>query len=127
MSRPWLHRLFDAVDAKDVPRFLEFLAEDASFRFGNLPACRGKREIGIAVQAFFDSIGACSHQVATSWEVRGFVICHGNVTYTRKDARKVTLPFANILAVHGNLIRDYLIFADVSPLFAQEVPLERMV
>jgi len=52
MSRQWLHRLFDAVDAKDTPRFLEFLAEDASFRFGNLPACRGKREIGIAVQAF---------------------------------------------------------------------------
>jgi len=55
-----------------------------------------------------------------SWEVPGFVICHGSVTYTRKDAGQVTLPFANVLAVHGNLIRDYLIFADVSPLFAGE-------
>ena len=119
MSRRWLKQLFGAVDAKDTPRFLEFLAEDASFRFGNLPVCRGKREIGVAVQGFFDSIDACSHQLATSWEVPGFVICHGAVTYTRHDRTAVSVPFANIFGVHENLIRDYLIFADITPLFSQ--------
>jgi hypothetical protein len=34
----WLPALFASIDAQDVPRFLSFLAADARFRFGNLPA-----------------------------------------------------------------------------------------
>ena len=117
MSNQWLQQLFSAIDAKDTPRFLEFLAEDAVFRFGNQPFHRGKQDIGTAVGAFFDSIEASYHEVAHSWSQPDHVICHGLVTYTRKDATRVTLPFANILSLRRGLITSYLIFADISPLF----------
>jgi len=117
MANQWLQQLFSAIDAKDTPRFLEFLVEDAVFRFGNQPLRRGKQDIGAGVGAFFDSIEASHHEVADSWAHPDHVICHGLVTYTRKDATRITLPFANILSLRGGLIKSYLIFADISPLF----------
>ena len=114
----WLADLFAAIDGKNVERFLGFLADDAWFRFGNLPPCHGKQAIGAAVGGFFDSIDACHHEVSGSWKQPDSVICHGQVTYTRGDLSRVTVPFANVLILRGGLIRDYLIFVDVSPLHA---------
>jgi ketosteroid isomerase-like protein len=45
-ASPWLRQLFAAVDAKDTQHFVGFLAEDATFRFGNQPAVRGRAAIG---------------------------------------------------------------------------------
>jgi ketosteroid isomerase-like protein len=117
-ASPWLRELFAAIDAKDTPGFLGFLAEDATFRFGNQPALRGRAPIGAAVEGFFGSIKASRHQVVTSWRHPDSVICHGWVTYTRADDRQVTLPFANVMLMRGELVGDYLIFVDLAPLFA---------
>jgi len=117
-AQRWLADLFAAIDGKNVERFLGFLADDARFRFGNIPACQGKHAIGAAVNGFFDSIDACHHEVLGSWSPSDSVICHGQVTYTRRDQKRVTVPFANVLMLRGGLIRDYLIFVDVSPLYA---------
>ena len=114
----WLADLFAAIDGKNVERFLGFLADDARFRFGNIPASQGKQAIGAAVSGFFDSIDACHHEVVGSWTQPDSLICHGQVTYTRRDHSRVTVPFANVLMLRGGLIRDYLIFVDVSPLYA---------
>jgi len=118
MSNQWLQQLFNAIDAKDTPRFLEFLTDDAVFRFGNQPLRRGKQDIGATVDAFFDSIEACHHEVVDRWAYPDHIICHGLVTYTRKDVTQVTLPFANVLTLRKDRINSYLIFADISPLFA---------
>jgi len=114
----WFDDLFAAIDGRNVDRFLAFLADDARFRFGNMPPVHGKQAIGAAVGGFFDSIEACRHEVSGSWRHPDSVICHGNVTYTRRDQKRVTVPFANILILRGELIRDYLIFVDISPLYA---------
>jgi hypothetical protein len=45
------------------------------------------------------------------------LVCHGTVTYTRHDSSTLTVPFANIFKVHGELIDEYLIFIDVSQLY----------
>lgn len=116
---PWLRQLFAAIDAKDTPGFLGFLAEDATFRFGNQPALRGRVPIGAAVQGFFGSIKASRHEVVASWKHPDSVVCHGRVTYTRTDDRRVTLPFANVMLMRGELVSDYLIFVDLAPLFAR--------
>ena len=98
------------------------LADDATFRFGNLPACKGKPDIRRAVDAFFGSIAGCRHDIAASWQTPGAAICHGTVTYTRRDGSHVTVPFANVLAMRENVVSDYLIFADITPLYARGSP-----
>jgi hypothetical protein len=42
---------------------------------------------------------------------------HGEVTYTRHDGSRLSVPFANIFKLDGTRVREYLVFADVSPLW----------
>lgn len=118
----WLRQLFATIDARDAARFVSFLAEDATFVLGNQPALRGRTAIRAAVQAFFSSIKGCRHDVLRSWSHPDSVVCHGRVTYTRGDDALVTVPFANVMVMRGELVSDYLIFVDLSPLFAARQP-----
>lgn len=47
-------------------------------------------------------------------------IDRGDVTYTRHDGSSLTLLCANIFKLRGGLIGEYLIYADIPPLFAAE-------
>ena len=40
------------------------------------------------------------------------------MTYVRLDGRSVTVPFVNVFAMRGNLVQDYLIYIDNTPLYA---------
>jgi ketosteroid isomerase-like protein len=117
-ASPWLRRLFAAIDSRDAPRFIEFLTEDATFRFGNQPTLQSKSVIHAAVVGFFGSIKACRHEVMAHWRHPDSVVCHGWVTYTRTDNRQVTVPFANVMLMRGERIREYYIFVDITPLYA---------
>lgn len=110
-------RLFQGIDNRDTEAFLAFLSDDVLFRFGNADPVSGKAAVGEAVGGFFGSVKGIRHELSTSWEEDGVIICHGTVTYTRHDSTTLSVPFANILGVEGDLINKYLIFADVSGLF----------
>ena len=114
----WLQQLFASIDRKDAEAFAAFLAEDASFVFGNQPPVEGRAAIVAAVSDFFESVAALRHNVARVWEHGDSVVCNGEVTYTRHDGNEVSLPFADIFSMQGNLISDYRIYMDVTPLYA---------
>lgn len=113
----WLNSLFESIDRMDPDKFVTFLTEDASFRFGNWPPVCGTASIHDAVAGFFSSIKALRHRVLRIWEPGDTVMCEGEVTYTRHDGRELTLPFANFLEMRTGRIGDYRIYADVSPLY----------
>ena len=113
----WIKRLFQSIDDRDLDTFLSFLSDDVVFRFGNAEPAKGKETAGAVVGGFFDSIKALRHQVLETWEQPGAVICHGVVTYTRHDSSTLTVPFANVFKIDGDLIREYFIFVDVSELY----------
>lgn len=115
-----LKALFNAIDSKDSGTFAQFISEHGTFRFGNMPAVTGRDNIEQFVDQFFSGIHAISHHISESWQTPGCVICHGSVTYIRHDQSELTVPFSNILKVdNDDKISDYLIFADVSALFAE--------
>jgi ketosteroid isomerase-like protein len=114
-----LDDLFKAVDAKDTERFLDFLTDEASFRFGSAPPAQGREAIRIAVNGFFSTIAGCRHVLARIVAEDDVIICEGEVTYTRHDASEVTLPFANVFELVGELISAYKIYADAGPLYEQ--------
>jgi ketosteroid isomerase-like protein len=115
---PWTPGLFESIDAKDTPRFLSFLTDGAQFRYANNPPAKGKTAIGAAVDGFFASIRASRHDIANTWAPPGHVVCQGDVTYTRHDGSSLTLPFVNVFTMNGDLIQDYLIYIDATPLYA---------
>jgi ketosteroid isomerase-like protein len=108
--------LFSAIDAKDTSGFLAFLTPDARFRFGNAPVVQGREAIGEVVGGFFASIEALEHDVGKTWSDETSIVCHGEVTYTRKDGSQLTVPFADVFGFQGDLIDEYLIHIDVSQL-----------
>lgn len=116
--RDWVDGLFAAIDRQDAAAFAGFLAEDARFAFGNLPAVTGREAIREFVAGFFASIRAVSHSVPEAWQADDALTCRGEVTYTRHDGSTLTVPFANVLLMNGDAVRDYRIYADTSALYA---------
>jgi len=112
-----IRELFSAIDNKDLQRFTSFLSPDCAFKFGNLPAVVGVEEIKKFVAGFFDSIDSLSHEIEDSWSVPDGLICHGHVSYTRKDGSMLTVPFANIFKLGSSGVSEYQIFADTSQLY----------
>ncbi len=110
--------LFRSIDEMDADRFVSYLARDAVFRFGNGPEVRGSDAIRAAVAGFFGTIAALEHRITDTWAQPGAVICRGEVTYTRKDGTRLTVPFADVFGMREGQIVDYRIYMDVSPLFS---------
>jgi len=116
-ARTRLGELFAAIDASDTERFLSFLTAEASFRFGSAPTVFGTEAIGEAVGGFFSTIAGCRHSIARIVVDGDVVICEGEVTYTRHDESQITLPFANVFELSGDLIATYKIYVDAGPLY----------
>ena len=100
-----------------VLAFLSFLTGDAAFHFANAPAAIGTAAIGDAVNGFFASINACSHEIDNAWAPPSHAICQGNVCYTRLDGSTLTLAFVNIFIMRQGKICDYRIYVDASELY----------
>lgn len=117
-GKDWWNSLLASIDGKDLAGFLDFVTDDAEFRFANSPPVTGREAIGAAVGGFFDSIRSSRHVAHRTWEDSDSAVCQGDVTYTRLDGREVTVPFVNVFYFRGDRIARYLIHIDLAPLFA---------
>ncbi len=118
IARERITALFRTIDSMDADAFAAFLTDDVLFQFGNWPAVAGRRAARDAVAQFYGSIAALSHEIVGIWQQDDVVSCRLSVTYTRRDARQVTVPAADILQFRGDRICDYRIYIDITPLYA---------
>jgi len=115
--------LFEAVDALDATAFAERFTTDGSFRFGNAPPVVGRREIAESVAGFFSTIGGLKHVIvgvwSGAWEDGTVASVETTVRYRRKDSTVTdAIPVTSTLRMRGDLIADFRVFADISPVFA---------
>jgi ketosteroid isomerase-like protein len=115
----WIESIAESIDTMDADKFVQFLTDDCIFRFGNRPDVIGRKEIRDYVDAFFGMIGSSKHNVLNFWKGNDSIVWQGEVLYTRLDGRKVNVCFVNIFHLRGNLIKEYLIYIDNTPLFAK--------
>jgi hypothetical protein len=52
------------------------------------------------------------------YEVGDTVVAQIDVEYRRKDGKSVTVPNADILVFDGDLVSDWQIYIDVTPVYA---------
>ena len=116
--RSLLRDLFAAIDACDGERFVSYLTPGAEFRYGSAPAVLGREAIREAVEGFFSTIAGLSHTLNFTVSDGDALVCEGEVTYTRKDGSKLTLPFANVLRTEDGQFSSYRIYIDIGPLYA---------
>ena len=120
----WVVNLFDAIDSMDAPTFARAFTEDGAFRFENSEPAVGRTQVEESLSGFFSMINGLSHEISGvwsgSWEGGEVKSVEAEVTYTRKDGtRTEALPVTSTARMQGDRIKDYRIFMDVSPLFAQ--------
>ena len=116
----WMDRLIASIDAMDENKFSDFIAEDGEFRYGSQPAVAGRDAVREYVKTFFSGFKGISHNVHESRVLDDgqMVFMIGEVSYTRLDDSIVTIPFLNKLKMDGDLIKEYHVYADPTPVFA---------
>ncbi len=117
MSRD-IAAIFADIDAFDPDRFVAHLTPDAKFRFANADPVTGREAVKEAVTGFFSSIDGLTHHILNVYESGETVIAQIDVEYRRKDGKSVTVPNADILVFDGDLVRDWQIYIDVTPVYA---------
>lgn len=111
-------RIFRDIDTFDPDAFVAHLTEDVVFRFANSPELVGRQEVRQGVAAFFATIAGLSHRLLHTWDLGDTVIVQTEVTYTRTDGKQVTVPNADILTFCGDKARDWRIYIDLTPVYA---------
>lgn len=118
----WVKRLFAIIDEMKADEFVTFFTKDAQFQFGNAKPVVGQESVREAVAEFFSSIHGLHHDITGQWtgqwEQGDVVSVEANVSYIRQDSRVVTLPCTSTLRLEGDLIQDYRIYIDISPVFS---------
>ena len=117
MSRD-IAAIFADIDAFAPDKFVAHLTPDAKFRFANADPVTGREAVKEAVTGFFSSIDGLTHHILNVYESGETVIAQIDVEYRRKDGKSVTVPNADILVFDGDLVRDWQIYIDVTPVYA---------
>jgi ketosteroid isomerase-like protein len=110
--------IFADIDAFDPDKFVAHLTPDATFRFANADPVTGRAAVKEAVTGFFSSIAGLTHHILNVYEVGDIAIAQIDVEYRRLDGKSVTVPNADILVFDGDLVRDWQIYIDVTPVYA---------
>ena len=110
--------IFADIDAFDPDKFVAHLTPDATFRFANADPVTGRAAVKEAVAGFFSSIDGLTHHILNVYESGETAIAQIDVEYLRKDGKSVTVPNADILVFDGDLVSDWQIYIDVTPVCA---------
>jgi ketosteroid isomerase-like protein len=111
--------LFADIDSMEPDRFTAHLADDVAFRFGNADTVHGRDNVRDVWAGFCETVDGVEHSIVEQFESGETTIAESNVTYTKKDGAKVTVPVVTIYRSGGELIDDYRVFIDLAPLFAE--------
>ncbi|MDQ1514725.1 MAG: hypothetical protein QOE80_555 [Actinomycetota bacterium] len=114
--------LFADIDTMVPEAFAQHLAEDVTMRFGNAPPMHGREACREAWAGFCELVDGVHHEVVNQWELGDTTIAETAVTYTRKDGARVTVPVVTIYRAGAQMIDEYRVFLDLTPVFADEPP-----
>jgi ketosteroid isomerase-like protein len=116
-----IRSLFAAVDRRDGDTLLGLLADDVVLVFGNNDPIEGKRRFAEAQRDFSSAIKGLRHEIHDVWsavEDPDVLIARMTVHYTRLDGSGVSLPCCNVFRMSGEVVADYRVFMDMTPVFA---------
>lgn len=114
----WIVGLFRVIDAMDSDQFVDYLSDEAVFVYGSGNPVTGKENIKNFLGAFYGNLIGIEHLITGVWEIGESTFVQTRCTYDLKDGREITIPAMNLFNMEGDLIRDYLIYADPTPMQA---------
>ncbi len=115
ITADWVWNYFRDVDSFDPDNVVQHYTEDGQFRFANQEPARGKTAIAQLLAEFYKNLQAMSHRNVGLWLGDNSAVFEAEVTFTRKDGSQLTLPAASIIRRRGELVFDFRMVMDVSP------------
>lgn len=119
MDADWVRNYFKTVDTLDAETIAANFTDDGKFRFGNQPPAVGKQTVRDTLAQFFATIQAIHHENTGLWldEDGNSALWEADVTYTRQNGTRITLPCASVLRSQNDQICDFRMNMDISPVY----------
>lgn len=99
----------------DAPAFAGLLTTDAKFKFSNGDLTTGREAVVVNLNYLFSKIAGLRHEVTGIYVRRDAFAVETTVNYTMKDGKVIPLPAVSVMKFRGDLIEDYRIYMDISP------------
>lgn len=115
ITAQWVWNYFRDVDSFDPNQVTKHYTEDGQFRFANQEPVRGRAEIAQLLTEFYENLQAMNHRNVGLWLGNNSAVFEAEVAFTRKDNSQLTLPAASIIRRRGELVFDFRMIMDVSP------------
>ena len=114
-----VQELFRAIDAMDAEGFASFFTGEGRFVYGAQIDVSGRDAVREGVAGFFGMLKSLSHSNLQVWPSadgsRQFI--YGEVHYVMPNGNTADIAFLNLFAFEGELISDYRVFTDPTPMF----------
>jgi ketosteroid isomerase-like protein len=117
-----IRAMIAAGDRSDTDGLLTCLSDDDVLVFGNSDPVVGKEAILTQWREFLSTLKGIRHEIHDLWhaaEDPDVVIARMTVHYSKLDGSIVTVPCVNVFGMQGDLVADYRIYIDVSPVLAE--------
>lgn len=115
----WYLRYLAALDAKDLPVYAGFLADDCEFYLNNLGPIQGKSAIVALLGQYWPTFRTLRHDLLTILGSDRHFMLEALNHYTRLDGSPVTLRAVAItIRNEAGLVISARIYTDTTPLFS---------
>lgn len=111
----------EALDARDVEAYGEYLADDVSMQFGNSKPVTGKAAVKAMLADYWQSFASIEHDLVNIYGTDDTYVLEADNHYERHDGKHVTVRTVaftdkNVLGK----VESVRIYGDMSPVFAVE-------
>ena len=116
-----IRQMYAASDSGDVEGLLERLDDDIVLVFSNSEPVHGKEAVKSTAGQVTTKLKGVRHEIHELWsaaEDADVIIARMTVHYTRFDGTTVSLPCCNVYRMKGDLIGEYRVYMDITPVFA---------
>lgn len=117
-----IYEVFETADKMDAVAFSLFLTEDVKFRFSNSDVWTGREAVITGLNYLFSKINGLKHDIKAIYAKDEGYAVEAIANYTMKDGKNISLPVVSILKYRGDMIEDYRIYMDISPVMTYGTP-----
>jgi chemotaxis response regulator CheB len=114
MTREFINRVFAAVDTRIASNFMEFLAPDVIFVYGNQAPVVGLEHIKGMLEQFNASVKSMNHDIVGAFQCKDVWAVETKAHYEDLFGRHFVFPACNLITVRDRYISVYKIFVDNS-------------
>jgi ketosteroid isomerase-like protein len=113
--------MFDALDRGDIGEMVRYMTDDVVTVFGNFPEVSGKNGFHLMFREVAKSIHGVRHEIHDLWQTAedpDVLVARMTVTYTQPDGNAISLPCCNVFRMRANLVSDYSVYMDITPVLS---------